>query len=160
MRAACDKCETNLVRVRCSAVPASWTTIRYRDGLGASRRTLVELTLWNDRHVRLTFTTGAKAERSIVDGLLEEWVFPELGSLLSDAGFPDFPQSQDRGGHATALLSAATGTATVKTWIRPEHRQLASILLLEAVASALSDGALPAYKPLERPVLSASPVVR
>ncbi len=139
-----------------------WTTVRYRDGYGRDPKSLtkafVELSISADRHARVV-CGGTLA--LVSEGRLAAWVFPELCSHLRDAGFPDLPAGLP--GKGTALLSIAAGAVTLQAWLGLEHRQVASlyhsILLLEAVASALSDGRLPCYKPWERPILEAPPVV-
>ena len=144
------------------AVTAPWTMLRYRDGYGPERTTrteLVELTLSADRHARLVCPGSPPI---VFEGWLAEWVFPELYSHLHDTGFPALPQVP--AGRSKAILSVASEAGTLQAWIEPAHRQHASVmhglLLLEAVASALCGGTLPAYKSLVRPVLAAPPVVR
>jgi len=134
-----------------------WTTLRYRDGYGRrDRGGLVELTLWSDQHVRLMCPRPGSGALAF-EGLLEGWVFPELCSLLADAGFPALQRPQEPAHDPTSLLSGASAEGTMQAWIWPFHRQLPaiahSLLLLEGVASALSDGAVSDYRPFTRPVL-------
>lgn len=138
----------------------TWTTLRYRDGYahdlrhGAGR---IELTLATDRHARVAYFTEAGAPPVVRQGRLAEWVLHELLANLLAMGFPNLPEQGTRAGTWRALLSIAAPTGTHQAWLLPGHRQAAAVdqtvLLLEAVASALSDGSLSSYRPSSRPVL-------
>lgn len=137
----------------------TWTTLRYRDGYahhlrrGAGR---MELTLAADRHARAAFFTDEGATPTVVrEGTLADWVLLELLSNLRAMGFPNLPKEAARAGGWMALLSVAAPAGTHQAWILPGHRKAPAVdqtvLLLEAVASALNDGS--SYKPSSRLVL-------
>lgn len=139
-------------------MPSDWTTLRYRDGYGRDDRGgVVELTLWSDQHARLACPPRSGSDALVFEGRLEGWVFPELCAHLKDAGFPALQRPPDPARGPRSILSGASAEGTVQAWIWPFHRQLPSLvhslLLLEGVASALSDGTLVNYKPFSRPPL-------
>ncbi|MBA3549019.1 MAG: hypothetical protein H0T76_21255 [Nannocystis sp.] len=139
----------------------AWTTVRYLDGYtrdvsGNSGR--VAITVWPDGRARVEYRIKANSTLIVFERALAAWVLPELLLQLRETGFPALPKHKAGPHDRMGLLSVATATGMLQAWILPAHRQMPavnhSILLLEAIASALSGGSLVAYGALERPVLA------
>ena len=142
-------------------MPDAWTTVRYLDGYtrdvsGSSGR--VSITVWPDCRARVEYRIRANSTLIVFERLLANWVLPELFSHLRAAGFPALPKHKAGPHERMGLLSVAAGADMLQAWILPAHRQVPavnrSILLLEALASALSGGSLIAYGALDRQVLA------
>lgn len=139
----------------------TWTTIRYREGYASSpeeRGGSVEMTLWNDRRSRVAFMERPRASMVVFEGLLADWVLPELFVHLRAVGFPQLPPHAGAPGIRVGLLSIASAKGVHQSWIFPGQRMRLpplerSMQILEGVAYALSKGGLAAYRALDRPAL-------
>ncbi|HEY0134222.1 MAG TPA: hypothetical protein VGB85_09080 [Nannocystis sp.] len=130
-----------------------WNTLRYRGPHGRNGR--VELTLWSDHRARLNSFVAQPVTPAVVQGVLTNWVVPELFENLHAAGFPDLPKNN---AGRVALLSVAGKAGMVQAWLAPTHGanspMARAVYLLEGVAHALSGGTLSSFRTLERPVLA------
>lgn len=139
----------------------TWTTVRYLDGYirdvsGNTGR--VEITVWPDCCARVAYRIRPSSTLIVFERSIADWVLPELYSHLRGAGFPALPKHKPGIGERVGLLSIATGRHTLQAWIMRIHRQVPAmnqaVLLLEAVASALSGGTLVEYEAGARAVLA------